>query len=77
MPDSGTAAGEDWTEQGTVIFAAWRPRADGAGAVAWRRHPEHAAVSEAGRGRWYDTCDLHVAHVSRIYGWTRTDRERA
>lgn len=51
--------------------------ADEASAVAWRQHPEHAAVREAGRGRWYDAYDLHVAQVARSYGWTRTGGERA
>lgn len=51
--------------------------ADEASAVAWRWHPEHAAVREVGRGRWYDRYDLHVAHVSRSYGWTRAEEERA
>ena len=51
--------------------------ADEASAVAWREHPEHAAVREAGRGRWYDRYDLHVAHVSHSYGWRRTGEGQA
>jgi heme-degrading monooxygenase HmoA len=51
--------------------------ADEASAVAWREHPEHAAVREAGRGRWYDGYDLHVTHVSRSYGWRRTGKGQA
>ncbi|RYY44126.1 MAG: antibiotic biosynthesis monooxygenase [Sphingomonadales bacterium] len=45
--------------------------ADEASAVAWRQHPEHAAIREAGRGRWYDWYRLHVAEIDRSYGWTR------
>ena len=43
--------------------------ADEASAVAWRKHPEHAATRELGRGRWYEWYDLHVAAVTRSYGW--------
>lgn len=45
--------------------------ADEASAVTWRRHPDHAAVREAGRGRWYDRYDLHVAPITRSYNWDR------
>ena len=45
--------------------------ADEASAVAWRAHPDHAAVREAGRGRWYAAYDLHVAAVTRSYDWRR------
>lgn len=45
--------------------------ADEASAVAWRRHPDHAATREAGRGRWYERYDLHVATVGRSYNWDR------
>ena len=51
--------------------------ADEVSAIAWRAHPEHAAVREAGRGRWYDRYDLHVARVLRSHGWTRAEGERA
>lgn len=50
---------------------------DEASAIAWRASPEHPVVREAGRGRWYDSYDLHVACVSRSDGWTRTEGERA
>lgn len=49
--------------------------ADEASATAWRAHPDHAAAREAGRGRWYARYDLHVAHVTRSYGWSREGRE--
>jgi len=45
--------------------------ADEASAVAWRKHPEHAATREAGRGRWYRWYRLHVATIGRSYGWER------
>ena len=41
--------------------------ADEASAAAWRRHPDHTAVREAGRGRWYAWYDLHVATNGRSY----------
>lgn len=44
---------------------------DEASAVAWRGHPDHAATREAGRGRWYERYDLHVARIDRSYDWTR------
>jgi heme-degrading monooxygenase HmoA len=46
--------------------------ADEASAVAWRKHPEHAETRERGRGIWYDFYALHVAQVTRSYGWQRT-----
>jgi len=49
--------------------------ADEASAVAWRAHPDHAAVREAGRGRWYDGYDLHVTQVTRSYAWRRAQGE--
>jgi heme-degrading monooxygenase HmoA len=45
--------------------------ADEASAVAWRKHPEHAATREAGRGRWYKWYRLHVADITRSYSWAR------
>jgi heme-degrading monooxygenase HmoA len=51
-----------------ITVSYWK---DEASAVAWRRHPDHAAVRDAGRGRWYDRYDLHVAAIGRSYGWER------
>lgn len=51
--------------------------ADEASAVAWRRNPEHRAVREAGRGRWYARYTLHVAAIGRSYGWERGQEEQA
>jgi heme-degrading monooxygenase HmoA len=43
--------------------------ANDAAAKAWRDHPQHAAIREMGRGRWYSRYDLHVAEVTRSYDW--------
>lgn len=40
-------------------------------AVAWRNHPEHAAIRDAGRDRWYSHYSLHVAEVGRSYDWQK------
>jgi heme-degrading monooxygenase HmoA len=45
--------------------------ADEASAIAWREHPEHAAIRDAGRDRWYRWYRLHVAAIGRSYAWTR------
>ena len=45
--------------------------ADDAAAKAWRDHPEHAEIREAGRDRWYSHYDLHVAEVTRSYDWAK------
>lgn len=45
--------------------------ADEAAAREWRDHPEHAAIRDAGRDRWYRWYDLHVAAVTRSYDWVK------
>lgn len=45
--------------------------ADDASARAWRDHPEHGAIREAGRQRWYNSYDLHVARIERSYEWSK------
>lgn len=45
--------------------------ADDASAKAWRDHPEHKAIRDTGRGRWYARYDLHVAEVTRSYDWSK------
>lgn len=45
--------------------------ADDAAAKAWRDHPEHAAIRDAGRDRWYSAYSLHVAAVERSYDWAK------
>jgi heme-degrading monooxygenase HmoA len=44
---------------------------DEASAKAWRDHPDHAAIRDAGRDRWYSDYSLHVAHVTRSYDWKK------
>lgn len=46
--------------------------ADDASARAWRVHPDHARIREAGRDRWYSRYDLVVAEISRAYDWTKS-----
>lgn len=43
--------------------------ADEAAALAWRDHPEHAAIREQGRARWYARYQVFVTRVERAYGW--------
>jgi heme-degrading monooxygenase HmoA len=40
-------------------------------AKAWRDHPEHAAIREAGRDRWYSHYSLHVGEITRSYDWQK------
>ncbi len=44
---------------------------DEAAATAWRDHPEHAVIRDAGRKSWYRDYSLHVARVERSYDWNR------
>ena len=43
--------------------------ADEASALAWRAHPEHAAIRERGRAEWYSRYEVAVAEVGRSYMW--------
>ena len=45
--------------------------ADEASALAWKNHPEHKAIRDAGRDRWYDRYEVVVAEVARDYRWTK------
>ncbi|MFN3619493.1 antibiotic biosynthesis monooxygenase family protein [Sphingorhabdus sp.] len=45
--------------------------ANEANAKAWRDHPEHTAIRDAGRERWYSEYSLHVAQVTRSYDWKK------
>jgi heme-degrading monooxygenase HmoA len=45
--------------------------ANDAAAKAWRDHPDHSAIREAGRNRWYSYYSLHVAAIERSYDWER------
>lgn len=40
-------------------------------AKMWRDHPEHKAIRDAGRDRWYSDYSLHVAEVMRSYDWQK------
>lgn len=40
-------------------------------AKAWRDHPEHAAIRDQGRSRWYAWYHLHAAEVTRSYDWAK------
>ena len=44
--------------------------ADEESAVAWRAHPEHAAIRERGRMEWYSRYEVAVAEVGRSYAWS-------
>lgn len=43
--------------------------ADEASAVAWRNHPDHGRIRNAGRDRWYAHYEVIVAEVTRDYSW--------
>ena len=43
--------------------------ADEASALAWRDHPDHAAVRAQGRTRWYSRYTVTIARVERGYAW--------
>ena len=45
--------------------------ADNASALRWRDHPEHAAIREAGRDRWYEHYEVIVCEAQRSYAWQR------
>lgn len=51
-----------------ITVSYWASDAD---AKAWRDHPDHAAIRDAGRDRWYAHYSLHVAEVTRSYDWTK------
>ncbi len=46
---------------------------DEASATAWRDHPEHAAIRELGRSKWYQSYALDVTQVTRSYDWSRDE----
>ena len=45
--------------------------ADEASALRWRDHPDHAAIRDAGRGRWYERYEVIVCEARRSYAWRR------
>ena len=44
-----------------------------AAASAWRDHPDHAAIRQIGRDRWYSSYSLHVAELTRSYDWAKPE----
>lgn len=54
---------------GVGVTVSWW--ADDDAARAWRDHPAHAAIRDAGRERWYDEYRVDVARVERAYHWRR------
>jgi heme-degrading monooxygenase HmoA len=51
-----------------ITVSYWASDAD---AKAWRDHPEHAAIRDAGRDRWYSHYNLHVGEITRSYDWQK------
>jgi heme-degrading monooxygenase HmoA len=51
-----------------ITVSYWRTDAD---AVAWKRVAEHAEAQRLGRDRWYESYSVHVATVTRTYGFDR------
>ena len=49
-----------------ITVSYWK---DDAAARAWRDHPRHAVIRDAGRKLWYTRYTLHVARVERGYAW--------
>ncbi|MGL4314640.1 MAG: antibiotic biosynthesis monooxygenase family protein [Sphingomonas sp.] len=45
--------------------------ADEAAAKAWRDHPTHKTIRDAGRDRWYGRYEVAVGEVDRSYRWSR------
>lgn len=45
--------------------------ADERAAADWRDHPDHVAIREAGRARWYSRYEVVVTRVERGYRWAR------
>lgn len=44
--------------------------ADEASAVRWRDHPEHKAIRDAGRDRWYARYEVIICTAQRSNAWT-------
>lgn len=49
---------------GEIVVSYWR---DEASILAWKRHAEHRAAQERGRGQWYAGYAVRVARVERSY----------
>lgn len=44
---------------------------DEASALRWRDHPEHKAIRDAGRDRWYTRYEVIVCSAGRSYAWEK------
>jgi heme-degrading monooxygenase HmoA len=51
-----------------ITVSYWR---DEAAILAWRDQPQHQAIRQQGRERWYDAYRTRVVRVERDYGWAR------
>ncbi|MEO9601545.1 antibiotic biosynthesis monooxygenase [Parasphingorhabdus sp.] len=51
-----------------ITISYWR---DDASAKAWRDNPDHAAIREQGRDKWYSAYSLHVSRIERAYDWQK------
>jgi heme-degrading monooxygenase HmoA len=56
------------TDGFVITISHW---ADVAAAIAWRDHPDHAAIRDMGRAVWYDSYQVTVCEVTRSYDWQR------
>ena len=45
--------------------------ADEASALLWRDNPEHKAIRDAGRDRWYQRYEVIVCEAQRSYAWEK------
>ncbi|WP_375401798.1 antibiotic biosynthesis monooxygenase family protein [uncultured Sphingomonas sp.] len=45
--------------------------ADEPAALAWRDHPDHAAIRGRGRALWYTDYRVDVTRIERSYAWHR------
>lgn len=46
--------------------------ADDTAAKAWRDHPAHKAMRDAGRARWYERYEIAVGEIDRSYRWAKS-----
>ncbi|MFT3976421.1 MAG: antibiotic biosynthesis monooxygenase [Sphingomonas bacterium] len=51
-----------------ITVSYWASEAD---ALAWRDHPDHAAIRARGRAEWYRDYQVIVTRVERAYEWER------
>jgi heme-degrading monooxygenase HmoA len=51
-----------------ITVSYWR---DEAAILAWKQHPEHAAIRERGRSTWYAQCQTRVCKIERDYAFQR------